>query len=170
MNTKMEMLDTILVYGFLTSFLLTILILGSLYVQPRIWMQDLPIEVRQTIPAKTKGEKQQTLVVLILFLLILILIPSIAVIQFVSQPTFFQAWCIAYAVYFIFNLTDLLFIDWLVVCTITPNFIKVKGVDEYVYKNYAKHLKDFMKGMLIIIVPSLLSGSIGFFIAKYSLH
>ncbi len=33
-----------------------------------------------------------------------------------------------------FNLTDLLIIDWLIVCTLTPDFIKVKGIEDDVYK------------------------------------
>jgi len=160
----MELIDTILVYGLLTSLLLAALTLTSLYIQPRIWMQDLPKEIQQSMPSKTKKEKRQTLVVLILFLGIIILLPSIAVTKYSSQPTLLQAWLITYSVYFIFNLTDLLFIDWLLVCTITPGFIKLEGVDEHVYKKYRKHLKDFLKGTVAIILPSFLSALIGSYI------
>lgn len=166
----MEIIDTILRYGLLTTFLLTSLILGSLYMQPRIWLQGLPQEVQISIPQKTKKEKKQTFVVMILFLLILLGFPVIAIVNSVQHPTLWQAWVISYSVYFIFNLTDLLFIDWLIVCTITPDFIKVKGVDEYVYKNYKKHFTDFLKGIVILIVPSFLSGLLGYITIKSGVY
>lgn len=165
----MDFIDIILVYGILTSLLLSALILVSLYIQPRIWMQDLPKEVQQSIPPKNKREKKQTLIVMILFLVILILLPAFAVTRNINQPTFLQAWLITYSIYFIFNLTDLLIIDWLIICTFTPSFIKIKGIDEQVYKNYRKHLLDFLKGVAIITVPSFVSCLLGYYLNKSSI-
>lgn len=159
----MPLFHIILTHGLITALLLMALILISLYINPRIWLQDLPKQVQMSIPPKTSKEKRQSLIVLALFLTILIAIPAIGVINYDSQPTLLQAWFITYSILFIFNLSDLLLIDWLIVCTITPSFIKIKGIDERVYKNRHKHLKDFLKGLVVIAVPSLLSCLIGYF-------
>lgn len=160
------MSEIILFYGLLTSFLLTILILISLYIQPRIWITKLPQKVQNFIPEKTKKEKIQAFVVFFLFIVILFLFPVVAVTQYVSQPTFLEIWLITFSIYFIFNLTDLLIIDWLIICTITPGFIQINGVDISVYKNYSKHLIDFFKGIILMAVFSFLSSLISCFISQ----
>lgn len=161
------MLDIIAVYGLMTSFALASLILISLYINPRIWIRHLPIEIQRKIPEKSKMEKRQSLVVLILFLTVLIVLPSIAVVNYGNQMTLVKAFIITYNINFLFNITDLLLIDWLIICTITPSFIKFNGVDETVYKNYRKHLMDFFRGAIIIIVPSVFSSLFGIFIIRY---
>jgi len=166
---KMEEIYTILAYGGVTSLLLSAVILFSLYINPRIWMQDLPKEVQKTIPQKSIKEKKQTLFVSIAFIMILLVLPATAVVSVVTQPLFSQAFLVSYLVYFTFNLTDLLFIDWLVVCTLTPDFIRIEGVDETVYKNYSKHAKDFLKGIILSILPALISAIHGYLIVRYSL-
>lgn len=160
----MEWLQVILVYGLLNALLLTLLILASFFVQPRIWMQDLPKEVQITIPPKTKREKEQSYVVMVLFLFILSAIPIIAMKAYSGRITLLEAWLITFGIYLIFNLTDLLIIDWLIVCTITPDFMKIKGVDDQVYKNYSKHLKDFFKGILPLAILAGIVSAAGYFI------
>ncbi len=57
----MEYSNTIIFYGILTSILMSALILISLYINPRIWMHDLPKEVQKTIPEKIRnGEEANT--------------------------------------------------------------------------------------------------------------
>lgn len=162
----MDLINIILVYGLVTSLLLSVLILTSLYIQPRIWIQKLPEEVQISISPKTKKEKKQTYIVLILFLSILLALPIIAVTNYGSHPTLLETWVINFSIYFLFNLTDLLIIDWLIVCTITPGFLKIKGVDIQVYKNYLNHLQDFFKGIILIAVLSILSSLISYFISQ----
>lgn len=164
----MGLTEIILAYGPLTSLLLSVLIIVSLFIQPRIWMKDLPKEVQTAIPPKTKLEKRQSIIVLILFLFILLVMPVKAMIAYGSPITLLEAWLITFSIYFIFNLVDLLVIDWLIVCTITPDFIRVKGVDLQVYKNYSKHLKDFFKGILLIAVFSFLFSLISYSILQYT--
>lgn len=163
----MELVNTIVVYGLLNSSILTSLILISLYINPRIWMSHLPVKVQREISGKSGVEKMQSLIVLILFLSILLTLPLLAVINYGKQLTFIEALSITYSVNFMFNLTDLLFIDWLIICTLTPDFIRVKGVDERVYKDYGKHLVEFFKGAVVIIIPSIFSGLLGFMVIKH---
>lgn len=146
--------------------MLTSLILVSLYINPRIWMRHLPVKIQSKIPAKSVQEKRQSLIVLILFLITLLTVPAIAIVNYGNRLTFMETFCLAYSINFVFNLTDLLFIDWLIICTFTPSFIKIKGVDECLYKNYWKHLIDFCKGSVVIIIPSFCSSLLGLLLKK----
>ncbi|MBN2051210.1 MAG: hypothetical protein JW760_12230 [Spirochaetales bacterium] len=60
-----------------------------------------------------------------------------------------------------FNLVDLLIIDWLVFCLLTPRFIRLPGTDGHPgYKNYGYHSKAFLKGCLFSTAASLLFAGI----------
>jgi hypothetical protein len=124
------------------------------------------MEVQKRLPAKTAIEKRQSLIVLILFLSIFLLVPSWAVANVSPPSTFLQAFIITYSISFMFNLTDLLIIDWFVICTLTPGFVRLEDVDEQVYKNHSKHLKDFFRGTVVIITPSLCSTLLGLLLSN----
>ncbi len=64
-----------------------------------------------------------------------------------------------------FNLVDLLLIDWLLICTITPKFAVIPGTEGMAgYKDYVFHLRGFLIGILISVVTGLLIAGIVFFI------
>lgn len=157
----MEPFNAVVIYGLINSLILTFVVLLSLFKNPRIWMSHLPPEVQRILPPKTATEKRQSLIVLILFLNIFLIIPACALANIYPPITFLEAFSTTYSISFMFNLTDLLFLDWIVICTITPSFIRVKGVDRQVYKNYRKHLMDFFKGAVVIFIPSLCSALLG---------
>jgi len=50
----------------------------------------------------------------------------------------------------VFNAVDLLLIDWLVFCAITPRFLVIKGTEGMAgYKDYLFHLKGFATGTVL---------------------
>jgi len=56
-----------------------------------------------------------------------------------------------------FNIVDLFIIDWLVFCTITPNFIVIPGSEgNPAYKDYRFHFIGFLKGCIFSTLGSLL--------------
>ncbi len=164
-----EIVNGIFIYGLISSLLLSSIIVSSLMINPRIWMQDLPKELQQKIPPKTKKEKQQTWYVMLPFMTIILLGPVFAITDYlgVIHPTslnFVQCLILSYGMYFIFNLFDLLIIDWLLICTITPKFIQIPGITASDLKNYKKHGMDFIKGIFLIIIPSIISAFLGYLI------
>jgi hypothetical protein len=49
----------------------------------------------------------------------------------------------------VFNVFDLVVIDWLVVCLVTPKFVVIPGTEGCAgYKNYAHHARGFAVGMI----------------------
>lgn len=65
------------------------------------------------------------------------------------------------AFFWIGNLWDLLVVDWLIGCTITPKFIILPGTEGAAgYKNYAFHFRGFLIGTVISIVVGLIVAAV----------
>lgn len=165
------LLTAVCVYGGIISFLMAANIVISLLVNPRMWIQDLPEELQSRIPPKSDAEKRQTIYVLLPFMALMFAGPALAVIDpfgiLPDRLDFWRSLLLAYGVGFIFNLVDLLFIDWLLVCTVTPKFLLIPGIEAHELKDYAKHGKDFVKGMVVIAIPGIIGGTAGYFLALY---
>ena len=61
--------------GAILSVLASIILMGTLWLRPRLFLQDYPKEIRAVVPPKTEEEKRLSLMVGIPFLLVLIGFP-----------------------------------------------------------------------------------------------
>lgn len=162
-------LPNIVLYGVILSFSCSLVILLSLWVNPRLWLQDYPKSIQCKVPAKTKEEKQQSLVWGIPFLILLLAIPLISCLRMkhhdgssISYLTYFIN---AFGVAFVFNVVDLLLIDWLLFCAITPKFMVIPGTEGMVdYKNYRFHFKAFLIGTVLSALAGMLLAAIAMFL------
>ncbi|MCJ7739553.1 MAG: nitroreductase, partial [Anaerolineae bacterium] len=67
----------------------------------------------------------------------------------------------AFGVAFTFNLVDLLLLDWLMFCTITPRFVVIPGTEGMeAYKDYSYHFKASMIGTILSVVAGLVIAGI----------
>ncbi len=160
---------SILAYSGLHALGLCALIVSSLFANPRLWIHDLPKDLQSRIPAKTVAEQRLTNLVGIPFFIFVIGFPIFAVLNLtqagilsVGDPlsTFAVYLVVIYLMNFVFNLADLLVIDWFLICWWTPKFIQVPGLPGHLMKNYRYHGKAFFRGLLVIVFPSLISASI----------
>lgn len=83
-----------LIYGAVLSLLLSVVILGSVFFNPEIWVSDYPPDIRSKFgPIREKARKQRT-VVSIFFLLILFGLLSLSILQIylasAGRPAFNQ--------------------------------------------------------------------------------
>lgn len=70
--------------------------------------------------------------------------------------SFFPLFFNAFGVVFIFNLVDLLLLDWLLFCFITPNFLIIPGTEGMqAYKDYGYHFRAFLIGTVLSIAAGL---------------
>ena len=155
--------------GFLLSLISSIILIASLYINPRIFLQDYPKDIQALVPPKTSSEKRLALIMGIPFLLALILIPFFSTMARKSEmgenSTFIALFANAFGVAFIFNLVDWLLLDWLLFCTITPKFLVIPGTEGAAgYKDYDYHLRGFIIGTLLSIIAGLVIAAIVFFI------
>lgn len=155
--------------GAILSFLASLILLVLLRYNPRLFLQDYPENIQNKVPPKTKKEKKQSLVLGIPFLLLFVVVPFLSTLGLMRQSggeaTFVQLFLHAFGVVFIFNLVDLVLLDWLLFCTITPTFMVIPGTEgSQAYKDYFYHLKasvvgtflSFLTGLVIAGIVSLL--------------
>ena len=56
---------------------------------------------------------------------------------------------------FIFNLVDLLILDWLIVCWFKPRWVILPGTEHIVIPNPYVHFKEFLMGTVGLVIVGL---------------
>ncbi len=161
-------ISKILLDGALLSILSSILLIVVLWINPRLFLQDYPDEIQAVVPPKTDQEKRQSLIPGIPFLLLLFAVPFISTLILKRQSeetiSFFTLFLNAFGVVFFFNLVDLLLLDWLLFCYITPGFLVIPGTEGMLaYKDYGYHFRAFLIGTVLSIAAGLvIAGMVAF--------
>ena len=151
--------------GAILSFIASLLLMVSLRLNPRIWLQDYPEEIQDRVPPKTGREKRLSLIFGIPFLVLLVTVPVISTLALKRQDggdaSFLQLFLNTFGVAFAFNLVDLLLLDWLMFCTITPKFVVIPGTEGMEeYKDYSYHFRASMIGTVLSVVAGLVIAGI----------
>jgi len=129
----------------------------TLFINPRIWLQDYPDKIKKIVPSKTEKEKKQTVVLSVFFILIFIGYPIITLLLYKNSITFFSLFLHFFILFQFSNLIDLLILDWIIFCTITPKRIIITGTTvEDGYKDYKFHFIAFLKGIVITTFAALI--------------
>lgn len=69
----------------------------------------------------------------------------------------------AFIIVFIWNVTDLLVMDWLIFCTITPKWMVIEGTTGCKgYKDYFFHFKGFLIGCVYSLIMALIFGTVAY--------
>jgi len=77
---------------------------------------------------------------------------------------FFYTWIIA----FTWNVVDLIIMDWLLVCTITPDWLILPGTKGCKgYKDYRFHFIGFLQGCIYISITALLMAGAAYLVLKF---
>jgi hypothetical protein len=158
-------LEELFLDGAILSTVASLILIASLWFNPRLFLQDYPQEIQEAVSPKTDKEKWQSLLVGVPFLLILIAVPFLSTLAMkrgsAGEVQFFHLFLNAFGVTFTFNLVDLLLLDWLMFCAITPKFVVVPGTENMAaYKDYAFHFKAFIKGTVLSAVAGLVIAGI----------
>ena len=73
-----------------------------------------------------------------------------------GSHSFWELFAYAFGVLFIFNLVDLLILDWLIVCWYEPSWVIIPGTEHIVIPNpYLHHLKGFLVGTVGLAIVGL---------------
>lgn len=142
---------TVLLYGALLSISLSMLIIAMVVHNPRLMLHSYPNDVRAAVAPKTQAERRESACWMAIVLVFMIVFPFVAAL--VSKRTgegFLEIGATAFGVVFLFNLTDLLVLDWLIFCAITPEFAVLPGTAGMSgYKDYRMHLRGFLVGSVL---------------------
>jgi hypothetical protein len=149
-----------LLEGAILSAIASILLIAILRFNPRLFLQDYPEEIQNQVPPKTEKEKRQSLIVGIPFLIVVVAVPFVSTLILKLHGgegvPFLHLFLNAFGVVFIFNLVDLLLLDWLMFCTITPEFLVIPGTEgSEAYKDYGYHFRASITGTILSVVGGL---------------
>jgi hypothetical protein len=105
--------------GALLSLVGSTFVLVLLRFNPRIFLRHYPKEIQETVPPKSEKERRMSIL-----LGLLVGAPFTSALLWrtatLGNHSFWELFAYAFGVLFIFNLVDLLILDWLIVCWFKP--------------------------------------------------
>jgi hypothetical protein len=149
-----------LIYGLVLSVALTILTAISGAIALDMFVDDYPPDIKQTYgPMSHRAARLRPFIAALLFLTILV-IPIVGLFglqtKFLTVP-FLPALVFSAIVVFVFNVFDLIILDWLFFCTIQPRSMVLPGTEGMAgYRDYRFHVLGFLKGLGFNAVIGLL--------------
>jgi hypothetical protein len=149
-----------LIFGSVLSVLMGVIFLGIAYANPEIWLNDYPPDIRERFgPMGERAKRQRRLAGVPVFLLLFgtIALSALRLARIGVDENFFAVFLGTFVVLLVFNLVDLLILDWLVFNTLTPGFVVLPGTEgARGYSDYGFHFRAFLKGVAGSIVVSLI--------------
>jgi hypothetical protein len=105
--------------GALLSLVVSTYLLVLMRFNPRIFLPHYPKEIREIVPPKSEKERRTSI---LLGLIIGVPFASALLwrIATLESHSFWRLFAYAFGVLFIFNLVDLLILDWLIGCWLEP--------------------------------------------------
>jgi pimeloyl-ACP methyl ester carboxylesterase len=159
-------LKRVLVDGTTLNVLLSIIVYGSIYANPLIWVHDYPPDI-QGVVGDVDIPPAQTIIfgVLLFGTIIGVVLYSNARLrqQNGGKLSFWAAFVNNALIFFYFAVWDLVILDWLIFVTIQPSFIVIPGTEGLAgYKDYWFHFKVSFLGwtqwMSILVGGLVLAG------------
>jgi hypothetical protein len=132
--------------GALLSVVASTYLLLLLRFNPRLFLGHYPKEIREIVPPKSEKERRMSIL-----LGLLIGAPSALALLWrtatLESHSFWGLFAYTFGVLFIFNLVDLLILDWLIVCWLKPHWVILPGTAHIAIPNpYVHHFKEFLVG------------------------
>ena len=151
-----DLLAHSLLYGLLLSILSSAVLLISAYLNPESMVDGYPPDIQAKHGPMSETAQRHKKLVGLPFGLILIVLLIISIIT-LDEVTFVTVFVNTAVILTMFNLVDLLLIDWLIFNTIQPRFIILPGTEGMVgYGAYGFHFRKFLKGTAGGLVASLI--------------
>lgn len=151
--------------GLIYAAALALLIIGSVWINAEMWLNDYPPDIKAKFGPMSQRTKRQRNWLTLLVFPIMLGGPLVAVWQLserIGEVGFAAAFLCAFIVLFLFNLVDLLLLDWLFFIVIQPRFAILPGTEGMAgYQDYAFHFRGFLIGMIFCLVGGLILGAVG---------
>ncbi|HWQ13728.1 MAG TPA: hypothetical protein VNL77_13070 [Roseiflexaceae bacterium] len=160
-----------LIYGGILSAVMSILIIASLYLRPQIWVGDAPSDIQAAAGPMSAGDRRLKRVLGFATLLFVGGILTHAILGIAERagrpPAFLDIALTSFLIIQVFNVVDLLLIDWLLVVTLQPRFVMLPGTEHMPgYRDYGFHFRAFLKGVAGSLVASIVIAAITVGIAQ----
>ena len=141
-------------YGGALSVVMSILIVGSLRLSPESWIGDYPKDIQEKYgPISERSQRLKWVFgppILILPLLfgwaLLLRLQEIAG----SPVPYWPAALAVFVMWMVFNVVDLVVIDWLFIVYFQPDFVVLPGTEGMAgYRDYFFHFRAFLVGVVV---------------------
>jgi len=149
-----------LIYGLVLSVVLTILTVISGAIALDMFVDNYPPDIKQTYgPMSPRAARLRPFIAALLFITVL-LVPIIGLFvlraKVLSIP-FLPTLVFSSIVVLVFNVFDLIILDWLFFCTIQPRSMVLPGTEGMAgYRDYRFHFIGFLKGLRFNVIVGLL--------------
>lgn len=163
----MTFISPVILEGILWSALWMAMVFVLIRYFPWLIEHDYPPDIREAAhtPAPTPRQKRKGNIFTIISYIVLIgTLIFLGLIHYIESPVsfgvvFLHIWIIC----FMWNVVDLLIVDWLIVCKITPKWMMISGTEHCRgWKDYGFHLKGFLRGCVFMTLFGLISAGIDF--------
>jgi len=155
--------------GTLLAIIGSVYILAIMHYDPRLFLNpgDFPKDILDAVPPKTEEEKRQAMILGIPFFVGLLGGPLLSALALQREAAggvpLMNLSLHTFGVLMIPNLVDLVILDWLLFCTITPRFMVVPGTEGFTgYKDYRFHLRGHARGTALMAVLSVVVATVVF--------
>ena len=153
-----------LVFGLVLSLVIGIGFSGLALVNPEIWLKDYPPDIQARFgPASQKAQRQRNFFGIPIFGLMLAILVAALIRLGIAKGAplnFIEAFLTIFIVMMVFNLVDLLVLDWLLFIAIRPRLVILPGTEgSKGYKDYGFHLRAFFKGTIgSLLISAIAAG------------
>ncbi len=135
--------------GAILSVLMCVAFVGLAYLNPEIWLPDYPPDIRERFgPMSGRAKKAGVPVFLILVATL-----AFAAVRFAriagGESSFLAVFLGVFTALLVFNVVDLLVLDWLIFMTMRPKIVVLPGTEgAQGYRDYGFHFRAFLKGVV----------------------
>ena len=140
-----------LMYGLALSLVLTLLLVISGAIALDMFVDNYPPDIQQKYgPMSPRAARLRPYIAALLFITFLA-VPSIGLFALQAETDavpFWPAFAFSSIMLLVFNLFDLIILDWLFFCTVQPRSMVLPGTEGMAgYRDYRFHFIGFLKGL-----------------------
>jgi hypothetical protein len=155
--------------GTLYVLALTIVVIGSLLYNNRLWMQDYPKEIQLLQAPLTAQEKRERIFMAGVLLVVMLGGPLLSNVGLKAANggslSFLSAYLNALVLFNLFNLFDAVVIDWFLGTVVKAQFMLLPGSETrmHLYRDWNMHITNYLKGVIggfFVALPVALISSI----------
>jgi hypothetical protein len=158
------LLNSALVCGMVLSVVLTAIMIISAAIAPDMWVGDYPPDVKERFgPMSPRAARIRPFVAVFVFgAAFAVPIIGLYLLSLNVGPIgVLPALAFSVIVLLVFNVFDLLVLDWLLFCTIQPRVMVLPGTEGMAgYRDYRFHFIGFLKGSMFCTAGGLVLASI----------
>lgn len=163
---QLLILNHVILHGLFFALIATgyiFLVMATL--SPRVWgYQDYPKAIKQKVAPQTRKERALAWIVGLPWLLFVSGFPVLSTYmlktQLAGEMSFVVAFLNILVLFLLFDISDLVILDWFIISKITPGFVVIPGTEVNDYKDFSHHYKGHVWGTIGLIVLSLVLATV----------